>query len=204
MKMNGDNVELTTHVRDLSVGVHQLVKAMEDRARTEKGYVDFAKIRLLQTDRPEGLDRLAGLIGDWEGPARAWVLGTDQIIEGHGTRQFKWGVERRYLIDTFQTEMQGGMGKMESMAVWTYDPSIGRYRSWWFHSWGIFGTGIVTYDAQSGEFVMEEGDERNTLDGKEYRIKWRTAAIDPNTIAWRANAALGERGYEISGTYKRV
>jgi len=198
-----NDIDFSEQVKDLSASVGRLVSAMQDRANTAKGYVDFAKIRELQTERPGELDRLEGLVGDWEGPTRVRVLGTDQILEGFGVRHFAWAIDRRYLFNTWKTHMGGGMGQIEALEIWTWDPSISRYRTWWFHSWGVFGTGIVTYNAQTGEFLME-GDERNSLDGKESRINTRVAGIDPNTISWRARDTLGERGYEISGTAHRV
>jgi hypothetical protein len=143
---------------------------------------DMAEMAAVQKARPEELRKLDFLVGNWSTTMEGKMAGADEMMKGSGTGETMWALNDRYLVTTMTAEM-GEMGSMVGREVWTYDPSIGKFRTWWFDDWGMTGEGKAWHDATTGVWHMK-GHGYNTVDGRKTMMKGTMKPIDANTLEW--------------------
>jgi hypothetical protein len=132
--------------------------------------------------QPAGLALLDRMIGAWDTvsvqkPAE-W---TPQETRTTGVITRKWVLGGRFVLDS-SSHSDG----QESMALITFDPQAGEYRSWWFNSEGLHNESHGTWD----EATQTLSYETEMPDGKQGRSKLHFAA--PDREEWQFNVTDAE------------
>lgn len=186
-------------------GVWTILLAIPALCGCQLPEINMAEIAANQRARPAELDQVAFMIGKWSTTMESKMMGSDEVMRGSGTSEVKWEVGNRFLVSRMHADMGGCMGTMEGVEVWTWDPSIKKFRTWWFDNWGMTGTGTATRDPMTNSWRFK-GKGRNTLDGKVTVQKGTMTVVDDDTIkwTWAEYDALGIFKYfEMSGTNRR-
>ncbi|MEE9295507.1 MAG: DUF1579 family protein [Phycisphaerae bacterium] len=165
---------------------------------------DMAEMAAKQKAIPAEMKQLEVFLGKWTSTTETKMFGSDEVMKGSGTSEVKWELGGRYLVGHMTADM-GEWGSMEGVDVWTWDPSIKKYRTWWFDDWGMTGSSTATYDPKTRTFRIK-GRGRNTLDGSTTVNKGMVTIVDDNTMewSWAEYDALGlVKHFEMTGTEKR-
>ena len=166
---------------------------------------DMAEIAAKQKARPAELDQLEAFVGRWEATFEAKMMGSDEVMKGSGSSHFSWGVGNRFLVEQGTMEMGPEWGSMTGTGYWTWDPSIGKFRTWWFDNWGVTGSGTLVHNAKKKQWRMR-ASSRNTVDGRKTMFKGSMTFIDNDTLEWEFAEydALGLIKYlEMKGTSRK-
>ena len=160
------------------------------------------QLRDAQPPRPEELDRLDQLLGDWETEGRIDLAVLDEPIHTQGHNQAIWTLDRRVMLDRAELDM-GPLGRITGQTMWTWDESIGKYRMWWFDSLGETSQAVVRYDDRSRTWHMKStGVKYGRRTGGWGSIKH----LDDDTLEWTwvETDSLGLiRFAEMHGTSRR-
>ncbi len=104
--------------------------------------------------RPAELDMLDMFVGSWTGEGEMKMPGETEVMKSTSSTEMKWALDKRYLVENMTMKMGEGM-EMSFIGIWTWDAKIGKYRNWWFDSFGTWGTGTSTYDKATKTWSME-------------------------------------------------
>ena len=142
--------------------------------------MSFEDIKQMQPPRAVELDRLEMLLGDWITEGEVSMAVMDEVMRTTGTNHAVWSLDRRMVVDHADLDM-GPLGKMTGMSIWSWDPSIKKYRMWWFDSFGETSEAIVTYNESTQTWHMK---------GKGQKYGYKTSGrgtlrrIDDDTLEW--------------------
>jgi hypothetical protein len=164
----------------------------------------FAEIAARQTVCPPEMNQLKPFLGRWSGMTEAKMVSTGEVMRGPGTREMHLGIGGRYLVGVSKFDMGQG-GHMETTEFWTWDAAIKKFRTWYFHNWGMTGTGTAEFDPTTGTW-REQDEGYNTVNGGKTRSKMTTYPVDENTIHWE-RSEYDDRGtlmYTMRDTNRRL
>lgn len=167
--------------------------------------IDFEAMAAKQRARPSELNQLDFLVGKWSSTTQATMPGSEEVMRGSCDSETSWGVNKRYLVTKFDADLGGDMGGMAGLEIWTWDPSINRYRTWWFDDWGVTGEGTAWYEPKGAVWRIE-ASMYNTVEGQKTTAKGTMRVVDRDTIewTWAEYDALGLiKYYEMNGTQTR-
>jgi uncharacterized protein (TIGR02246 family) len=140
--------------------------------------------------QPPPMEQLSWLVGRWEAKG-----GKHQI-----TLDCDWTLGKSFLVQTFKVKSEED--DFQVVTYLGYDPSEGRFRSWYFDSRGGFGHGpwIKRDSTWKGAMVvvMPDGEVGSSF------FTWEQ--VDENTALWRAidREIAGEPMPDWEQTYVRV
>ncbi len=159
-------------------------------------------IKNMTPERPVELDKLEMFMGTWESETEMNMSGLDEVLKGTGVGTMSWKADKRYLVEESEFDM-GELGKMSGMGIWTYDPTIRRYRNWWFDSHGSVGQGTAKYCEESRTWHMK-AKSKSPMG----RTKGKGTAkfVDDDTIEWSWTERDGSGLFKImdmTGTSRR-
>ena len=167
---------------------------------------DMAEMAAKQRARPAELDQLEPFIGNWSSTTECkMMMGSSDAMQGTGTGKNEWAVNKRYLVGHMTADMGGEMGSMNGVEVWTWDPSIRKFRTWWFDDWGTNGRGTAKYDEKSDTWRMR-GKIHNTVEGRNTTFRGSVKMVDNDTMEWTWAEYYGLglfKFLEMTGTSKR-
>ncbi|MBI1827523.1 MAG: DUF1579 family protein [Planctomycetes bacterium] len=138
---------------------------------------ELAKMR---PSRPEALDRLNMLAGDWETTGEIRMAFANEVIRTHGHNYADWDVDRHLLVDHSEMDM-GPMGLMSGLTVWGYDESKGRYRMSWFDSFGEASTATARFHEMDRTWHMKM---KGRMHGFTICGTGTIRHVDENTLEW--------------------
>ena len=130
--------------------------------------------------RPAELDKLDSFIGNWTTTCDMTMNGETTKCQGAGSSS--WALDNRVVISKFEFDM-GEMGKMQGMEVLTWDPSAGKYRTYWFDSMGGVGEGTMRYDDKSGMWVSK-GSSIDGMSGEARANSGTMKVLDSGKHEW--------------------
>lgn len=152
--------------------------------------------------RPVELDKLAMFEGDWEYDGQANFAGLEQALEMKGTVEYSWRNDRWYLMEHSEWEMEE-FGKGTSTGVWTRKPGSGKFRNWWFDSYGGTGRGTSTYDEATRTWKFKGKDYSNW---GTFTTRGKMTFVNDDTVDW----TFDERAFfglfkiaDLKGTMRR-
>lgn len=112
--------------------------------------------------RPKELDRLEQFVGSWTGEGEMKGPGMPEAMKSTSNGEFKWALDKNYVIENMTMKMGDDM-EMSAIGIWTWDAKAGKYRSWWFDSFGTSGAGTSTYNEATKTWSMNaEGTDPMT------------------------------------------
>ena len=137
-------------------------------------------IKQMQPPRPVELDRLEMLLGEWETTGEVRMAVLDEPMRTTGSNIATWALDRRMVVEHASLDM-GPLGKMTGMSIWSWDPTIKKYRMWWFDSFGETAEAVVTYDEATETWHM-----RGTGQKYGYKTSGRGTLrrVDDDTLEW--------------------
>jgi len=151
--------------------------------------MSIEQIKAMQPVRPPQLDRLDMLLGKWEtsGEVRMTVL--DGVLSTSGSNEATWAMDKRFLVDRADLNM-GELGAMTGMSIWTWDPTVRKYRMWWFDSFGETSEATASYNETTRTWHMKARGQKY---GHATTGKGTLRQIDENTLewTWKEYAGLG-------------
>lgn len=159
-------------------------------------------IKQMQPPRPVELDRLEMLLGDWETEGQVVMSVLDEPMRSTGTNSARWALDKRMLVEHAELDM-GPLGKMTGMSIWSWDPTIKKYRMWWFDSFGETSEAVVTYDEASETWHMKAKGKKY---GHSTSGRGTIRRIDDDTLewTWKEYVALGLiKVADMKGTSRR-
>lgn len=131
-------------------------------------------------NRSPELQRLAMLEGEWAGTGEVRPRTANGIVTMSGA----WSAGREcngwYLVTHEQFEI-GNSGKVEGMAVWTWNPGHQSYRIWWFAESGATAEASARYHETERTWTLRF--HGNGPDGRVVGIG-RVRLVDHNTMEW--------------------
>lgn len=152
--------------------------------------------------RPVELDKLETFVGSWEGTSECKMMGSDEVMAGHGSSTASWDCDRRVVLEHWDADMGKG-DKMHGIGIWTWDPKANKYRNYWFDNLGSTGSGTSTYNEGTLTWHMKTkgtGPMGETVG--EGTVKMR----DNNSMEWTFsewNAWKTQKIMEMKGTSRR-
>lgn len=142
--------------------------------------MDVEQMKAMLPSRAPEFDALEMLAGSWKTSGRVRMAGLARSIETTGTSKAAWACGRRLMVEHSTFDM-GDLGTMNGMSIWTWDARAGRYRMWWFDSFGESATGTARLDEASKTWhVRTVGRNPWTR----VRSKGTIQAIDADTLEW--------------------
>jgi len=158
----------------------------------------------MRPQRSAELDRLNMMVGNWETTAETKIMGEDEAVKGSGKSISAWECDGWCLVERGQYDMGGDMGKMNGVAIWTWDPKAKKYRTFWADSMGSTAVGTGRYNEATKTWHMK---------GKGHGPMGTTHArgtakmIDDKTVEWCYKEGFGPFGMikfmEMNGTSKK-
>lgn len=138
---------------------------------------DLARLR---PERPVELDRLNMFLGEWETTGEIKLAVSDEIIHTKGRNKAHWSMDGRMLLDHAELDM-GPMGPMTGMSIWTYDEGSGKFRMWWFDSFGETSEAVAKWNERRRSWMLK-------ATGRKYGYTTSghgsVRVIDDNTVEW--------------------
>lgn len=162
----------------------------------------------MKVERPSELDALNAFSGEWTGTSTMKMGGSDEAITGSGTSSVKWDLDNMVLVEKGTYTMGEGEDKetMSMMGIWTWDPKVKKYRSYWFDSMGGVGVGTSTYDASTKTWNMKAKGFNPMTGGNTVGEGTMTfTGPDAMTFTWNewSSAWKTQKIMEISGSSRR-
>lgn len=133
--------------------------------------------------RPAELDKLNVFLGTWEGTAEMRMAGTDKVMHNKGVNTVSWECDNRVMVERFEGFADGG-GTFKGIGVWTYDAGSGKYRIFWFDSFGSTNIGWATHDEKTDTWHFKG---QGSMGGKTSVVEGTAHMIDKNTMEWSHN-----------------
>ncbi|MCC7291014.1 MAG: DUF1579 family protein [Phycisphaerales bacterium] len=130
--------------------------------------------------RPAELDKLNVFVGTWESTGEMRMAGSDEVMQHKGTNTVSWDCDNRVLFERFEASMEGE-SPFKGIGVWSYDSGSGRYRIYWFDSFGSTNTGWATHDEKTDTWHFKG---QGNMGGKTSVIEGTARMIDKNTMEW--------------------
>ncbi|MCZ6699733.1 MAG: DUF1579 family protein [Planctomycetota bacterium] len=113
--------------------------------------------------RPAELDMLDMFVGNWTTEGEMKMPGEPEVMISTGTISYEWTLDKKYLVEKWSMKMDEM--EMEASGYWTWDAKAGKYKIWWFDSFGTWATGSSSYDATTKTWSMNSKGT-NPMDGK--------------------------------------
>lgn len=156
--------------------------------------------------RPAELDELNPWVGTWNNSSEMTMYGPEgeQKMTSTGKETARWACDNRIIVSEMEFDM-GEMGKMSGLSVMTWDKKAGKYRSFWFDSWGTIGEGEMWKDAKTGEWMMKSRGS-DPMTGEATAGKGSIKLIDANNMEWsfvESDSWGFKKKMEMKGTSKR-
>lgn len=151
--------------------------------------------------RPAELDRLNDFVGTWKGETKITMFnGKDQVMISEGVNHAEWCCDGRFMVEHFEGTFGEGQA-MTGIGIWTWDEKAGKYRTWWFDSFGSASTGEAEYDEEDGEWELT-GKGRNLITGDTTSGEGEIRVLGDNTLeyhftewdAWRLKKIMQMKG----------
>jgi len=138
---------------------------------------DLAEFR---PERSPETDRLSMLLGDWETAGEIKLIIIDEPIHTKGRNHAEWSLDGRMLVEHEQMDM-GPLGPMSGMSVWTYDDGAGKYRMWWFDSFGETSQAVARWDDAAQTWRLRTTGRKY---GHSTSGSGTVHKVDDNTLEW--------------------
>jgi len=142
------------------------------------------------TPRAEtGLEKLDFLAGHWN--IQEKILSDQLGTVGSGTSgeaDFGWVLGHRFMRQDFTGREAGEV--FQGVGLLTHDAELGKYRAWWFDS---FGGTVEMRGEWAGSDLVLTGEER--LAGQEIRTRWTYHPIRPAAFVLTFEQAQGAAGF---------
>lgn len=157
--------------------------------------------------RPAELSKLDFLVGNWNYSGDIKMAGLDQLLHGTGKGTIAWDCGNRILVEhmTWEIPELGEAGKMNGLALYTYDPHERDFVNVWASDAGDMVHGEMDYHEKTGTWHLK-GWGRSPMTGEKVRVTGTMKQIDANTFEWthEEHDALGlKRHLEMKGTSKK-
>ena len=136
---------------------------------------------MTQPPRPTELDRLNIFVGQWEGTMEMTMPGTDKPTMGKGVNTVSWDADKWVLVERFEGTMGEKNTRYASVGIWTWDPKINKFRTYWFDNYGASGTGMCTYDEANKTWRMSS---KGKSSAGSTCGEGTTKIINNNTMEW--------------------
>lgn len=141
---------------------------------------DLETVKQLIKDRPQELDALNMLVGEWVTSGEVKMIGMDETIQTHGTGSAAWECDGRILVDRSEYDM-GPMGLMSGVSIWTWDSAKKKYRMWWYDSFGEIAYGTARYDKSTQTWHFKNRGHSSLCNVTSIGT---IRMIDENTLEW--------------------
>jgi hypothetical protein len=82
---------------------------------------------------PAEVKKLDFLAGNWSVDQKAYMPGSTTAQTSNASVQCQWVLQGRFMSYRYQADIPG-MGNLQGLLLFTYDPDAKTYRSWWFDS----------------------------------------------------------------------
>lgn len=132
--------------------------------------------------RPAELDKLDRLLGRWEGTAEMKMPGVEEPMKSTGINRVEWACDKRVLMENLDLDLDDG-SKMTGIGLWTWDPKRGRYRTWFFDSFGSVFQGWAKF-ANDSDTLNFKGQGTNPMTGKPTYGEGTLQFTTDNTMTW--------------------
>ncbi len=161
---------------------------------------------MVQPERPAALDKLDVFVGTWTGESTATMPNSDEKLTGTGVNKVYWTADNWLLVEELEVTMENGE-KMKGMGVWTYDPSIKKFRVHWFDNWGMIATATSHYDEDAGLWRMKGKSEMLAKNFTSHG-KGTAKMVGPDTMEWHHSEYMGPlmmfKMFEMKGVNHRT
>lgn len=157
-------------------------------------------------DDAAALRRLDALAGSWESESRALHVPSGTLYDASARSEATWVLGGRFLLVESRSLTSEGDAPPSSLALFTWDPEAGLYRSWTFHSSGEVAAGTMSFDEPTSTWSMAER-WRDPWSGDlgEGRGSMTFDAADHKVLLWeRGSAAAEEASYRVRGESRRL
>ncbi|MCP4249969.1 MAG: DUF1579 domain-containing protein [bacterium] len=160
---------------------------------------------------PAELAKLECMIGNWTGTAEMLSPSPEEMKatmpEGAepppstfaGEHNSQWVLDGMFLRQEGWHEM--GDDKMRFVEFITWDPKLGKYRSWYFSDWGERGEGQMTWSADGKTLnVNVKGSDANGV-AKRGKGTWAMTGADTAEWLWEESGPMGKM--KMKGSVRR-
>lgn len=154
---------------------------------------------------PAELEQLNVLLGTWDGVAHITVLESGDTFKARSVREVHWEAGGQFLMERTVTRVEGGQ-PTTSVSLWTWDDSLGAFRSWRFDSHGTLHERILHWNEDEAFWQMEmTSQQRGESEPSLAEGVMRFISEDEKSYEWtRFKPGASEPWIKVKGQSKRV
>lgn len=164
-----------------------------------------AGMSAMQLDKPPvrapEIDKLAMLIGSWEGTGECKLEGEPNPMTSNGKSTITWEADRTVALERFEGSM--GETKFSGIGLWTWNADSKKFNVFWIDNYGSQSHGEAIYDDSSRTFKLSSkgaGPLGQTLGEG-------TTKLTDSTMEWTYSEwtpGKSKKLLEMKGTSRRV
>lgn len=151
--------------------------------------------------RAPEIDKLAVLIGSWEGTGECKMEGEANARTSSGKSTISWDADRTVALERFEGSM--GEAKFSGLGLWTWNSETKKFNVFWIDNYGSQSHGEATFDDSSRTFKL-------TMKGvgpMGKTVGEGTTKVSDNTMEWTYSEwspGKSKKLMDMKGTSRRL
>lgn len=143
---------------------------------------------MTRPERPAALDKLDVFVGKWNGEMTFMTPDGSEKMSSTGMTENRWMADGRIMMEEGEYRLENGE-KMNSIAIYLYEPKTDKFRYWWFTDWNMVSEGHMHKDA-SGKWVMK-AKSMDLGSGDKWMSKGSAEMVGSNVMKWEGAEYFG-------------